>query len=404
MEGSERQYEFGTVAVHGGERRPGPEGSAVFPIFQGTVFTVPRGTDYHDIKYIRLNSTPSQAYLHDKLAALEGGEAAVATSSGMAAITTTLLSFLSAGDHLIASDQLYGGTHDFITGHATDLGWSCTFVDARDPDAWLKARTPHTRVFLAETITNPLVRVPRLREIVEFSRAHDLVSVIDNTFATPVNFNPLAVGFDICCHSATKYLNGHSDIVAGCVIGADAEIDRVRRTLNHFGASLDPHAGFLLARGLKTLALRVAAQNANATALATALAADPNVIEVNYPGLPTHPDHAHARELLAGFGGMLSFRPAGGPTGVDRILNSLKIGYLAPSLGGVETLITVPAQTSHAGMTREQRQAAGIADDLIRVSCGIESASDLIDDFTRGLAMAGQKVGSEPSVEALRSV
>lgn len=388
MSSSETQYEFGTVAVHAGERRPGPEGSAVFPIYQGTVFTVPPGTEYHDIKYIRLGTTPSQAYLHDKLAALEGGEAALATSSGMAAITTALLSFMSAGDHLIAGDQLYGGTHSFITEHAEHLGWSYTFVDAQDPDTWPAACTPHTRVFLCETITNPLVRVPRLREIVGFSRTRGLISVIDNTFATPVNFKPLAAGFDICCHSATKYLNGHSDLVAGCVVGSAVHLDRVRHTLNHFGGSLDPHAGFLLARGLKTLALRVAAQNANAMALADALHSDPGVIEVNYPGLSTHPDHAHARELLSGFGGMLSFRPAGGPSAAQRVLDSLELAYPAVSLGGVETLVCIPARSSHAGMTAEQRQAAGIADDLIRVSCGIEASADLIDDFARALAAA----------------
>lgn len=384
------QQEFETLAVHAGERRPGPEGSVVFPIFQGTVFTVDPGTEYHDLKYIRLNSTPSQRYLHDKLAALEGGERAVATASGMAAITTTLLSLLTAGDHLIASSQLYGGTYDFITTHAEGLGWSYSLVDPHDPNAWKRELTPQTRVFLTETITNPLVRVPRLREIVEFSRTHGLVSVVDNTFATPVNFRPLALGFDICCHSATKYLNGHSDIVAGCVVGSAEHVDRVRLTLNHFGGSLDPHAGFLLARGLKTLAIRVAGHNANAAALAAALAANANVIEVNYPGLTTHPDHAHASELLSGFGGMLSFRPTGGDLAVDCILQTLTLASLTVSLGGVETLVTVPARTSHAGMTREQRQEVGIADDLIRVSCGIEGTRDLVADFERALAAAAQ--------------
>lgn len=401
MDEIEGQYEFETVAVHAGERRPGPEGSLIFPIYQGTVFSVEEGTDYHDLKYIRLNSTPSQTYLHDKLAALEGGEAAVATSSGMAAITTTLLSFLSAGDHLIASSQLYGGTYDFITTHAEDLGWSYSLVDPHDPDAWERARTPQTRVFLSETVTNPLVRVPRLREIVEFSHVHDLVSVIDNTFATPVNFNPLGLGFDVCCHSATKFLNGHSDIVAGCVIGSAAHVDRVRHTLNHYGASLDPHAGFLLARGLKTLAIRVAAQNANASALAEALVDTPEVLEVNYPGLATHPDHSHARELLSGFGGMLSFRTTGGQAAAKRLLDALEIATPALSLGGIETLVTVPALSSHVGMTREQRQAVGIADDLIRVSCGIEHARDLIEDFTNAITAASgapsSRIASTPA-------
>ncbi len=261
-----------TVAVHGGERRPGPEGSVVYPIYQGTVYSVEPGTDYHDLPYHRLSSTPSQRYLHDKLAALEGAQAAVATASGMAAATTTLLSVLRAGDHLLASDCLYGGTHDFLTHHASDLGWRYTFVDVHRPETWAAARTPQTRAFLVETITNPLMRVGLLRDIADFGRREGVLTVIDNTFATPVNFRPLQAGFDLCFHSATKYLGGHSDLVAGAVMGSAELVDRVRRTLNHYGGSLDPHTGFLLARGIKTLALRVRAQNDNATALAGFLA------------------------------------------------------------------------------------------------------------------------------------
>src|SRR5215475_4737069 len=257
-----------TLVVHGGERRPGPEGSVVYPIYQGTVYSVEPGTGYHDLPYLRLSSTPSQRYLHDKLAAVEGAEAAVATASGMAAVTTTLLSVLRAGDHLLASDCLYGGTHDFLTHHAADLGWRFTFVDVNQPETWAAARTPQTKAFLVETITNPLMRVGRLREVADFSRREGLLSVIDNTFATPVNFLPLQAGFDLSIHSATKYLGGHSDIVAGAVMGSTELIDGVRRTLNLYGGSLDPNSGFLLARGIKTLALRVRAQNDNAGALA----------------------------------------------------------------------------------------------------------------------------------------
>jgi cystathionine gamma-synthase/cystathionine gamma-lyase/cystathionine beta-lyase len=374
-----------TVVVHGGERRPGPEGSVVFPIFQGTVYSVPDGTDYHDIKYHRLNTTPSQAYLQDKLAAVEGGEAALATSSGMAAITTTLLSLLRTGDHLIASDVLYGGTHDFLTQHAADLGWSYTLVDTTRPETWAAAVTPQTKVFLCETITNPLMRVARLGELVAFARERGLVTVIDNTFASPVNFRPLSAGFDLVCHSATKYLNGHSDLVAGCVVASADRIDRVRKTANHYGGSLDPGAGYLLARGLKTLALRVAAQNTNATMLAEALSEHPRIREVNYAGLKSHPDHAHATELLTGFGGMLSVRVDGGAPAAERLLDSLRIPSVAPSLGGVETLITRPALTSHAGMSRDDRDRIGVTDDLLRISCGIESSRDLLDDFARAL-------------------
>jgi cystathionine gamma-synthase/cystathionine gamma-lyase/cystathionine beta-lyase len=296
---------------------------------------------------------------------------------------------MRSGDHLLAGDCLYGGTHDFLTQHADDLGWRHTFVDVHRRESWEAARTPQTRVFLVETITNPLMRVGMLREIAEFGARHGIVTVIDNTFASPVNFRPLAAGFDLCFHSATKYLGGHSDIVAGCVMGDTDRIDRVRRTLNHYGGSLDPHAGFLLARGLKTLSLRVRAQNQNAMALASFLAGHPAVAEVNYPGLASHPDHGYAAGLLSGFGGMLSLRLRGGADAAAGLLDAVRLPYVAPSLGGVETLITRPATTSHAGMSRADRERLGITDDLVRVSCGIEGADDLIADFDQALDKAG---------------
>jgi cystathionine beta-lyase/cystathionine gamma-synthase len=374
-----------TLAVHGGERRPGPDGSVVFPIYQGTVYSVDPDTGYHDMKYIRLNSTPSQVYLHDKLAALEGAEAGLATSSGMAAITSVLHTVLRPGDHILASDCLYGGTHDFLTQHAADLGWTYTFVDPQAPETWAAARKPQTRLFLVETITNPLMRVGRLREVVAFAQAEGLTTAIDNTFASPVNFRPHTIGFDLVMHSATKYLNGHSDLVAGVVTGSTAWVQRVRHTVNHYGGSLDPHAGFLLARGLKTLALRVRAQNHNALTLAEFLAGHPKVARVNYPGLAMHPDHGHARELLSGFGGMLSLRLAGGLDAAEALLDAVQLPFVAPSLGGVESLATRPAATSHAGMSPEDRERAGITDDLIRVSLGIEDARDLVEDFVQAL-------------------
>jgi cystathionine beta-lyase/cystathionine gamma-synthase len=387
-----------TLAVHGGERRPGPEGSVVYPIYQGTVYSVEPGTEYHDLAYLRLSSTPSQRYLHDKIAALEGAEAAVATASGMSAVTTTLLSIMRAGDHLLAGDTLYGGTHDFLTVHAKDLGWQVTFVDVHRPETWAAAveATPRTKAFYVETITNPLMRVGLLREIADFARREGLLSVIDNTFATPVNFRPLRAGFDLVLHSATKYLNGHSDIVGGAVTGSAELVGEVRKTLNIYGASLDPHAGFLLARGIKTLALRVRAHNENALALAEFLSGHPAVGAVSYPGLPSHPDHAHAAELLSGFGGMLSVRLRGGSTAAESLIDALRLPYSAPSLGGVETLITRPAATSHAGMPAVDRQRLGITDDLIRVSCGVEGTADLIADFDQALSKIGTaRMGSD---------
>jgi cystathionine gamma-synthase/cystathionine gamma-lyase/cystathionine beta-lyase len=382
---SSDEIRLDTLAVHGGERRPGPEGSVVFPIYQGTVFSVEPGTGYHDIRYIRLNSTPSQVYLHDKIAALEGAEAALATASGMAALTTVLHTVLKAGDHLLASDCLYGGTHDFLTQHAENLGWTYTFVDPQRPETWAAAKTPSTKVFLVETIANPLVRVAKLRDVVAFARQEGLTTVIDNTFASPVNLRPLSIGFDVVFESATKYLNGHNDLVAGVVAGSAELIERVRRTANLYGGSLDPHAGFLLARGLKTLAVRVRAQNQNALALAEFLTRHPKIAQVNYPGLAGHPDHGHAARLLSGFGGMLSLRPAGGLDAAEALIEALRLPYVAPSLGGVESLVTRPAATSHAGMSAADRERIGITDELIRFSTGIEDVADLIADFEQAL-------------------
>jgi cystathionine gamma-synthase/cystathionine gamma-lyase/cystathionine beta-lyase len=377
---------FETLAVHAGRRGARPEGSVVFPIFQGTVYESEPGESYDEIKYLRLSTTPSQRDLQDKLAALEGAEAALASSSGMAAVTAALLSVLKAGDHLLASDVLYGGTHGLLEKYAERLGWSYTLVDPGAPDTWSAALRPDTRAFLVESVTNPLVRVGDLRGVAEFASRHGLVSIIDNTFATPVNFRPLGLGYDLVLHSATKYLGGHSDLVAGCVAGSAERVDAVRYVQNHFGGSLDPHAGFLLARGLKTLAVRVRAQNANAMALAELLDGHPGVGAVNYPGLPSHPDHDRAAELLTGFGGMLSFRLAGGLDAVQRFLKALHIPYVAPSLGAVETLVTRPAATSHAAMSPADRAKIGVTDDLVRVSCGIEAAEDLVADFAQALS------------------
>ncbi|HEY3594269.1 MAG TPA: PLP-dependent transferase [Polyangiaceae bacterium] len=374
-----------TLVVHAGERRPGPEGSVVFPIYQGTVFELSPGSGYHDIQYGRLSSTPSQTYLHDKLRALEGAEAALATSSGMAAISTTLLTFLKNGDHFLIANSLYGGTHDFVTKHAAELGWTYTSVDPHAPETWAAAVTPKTRLFYVEAIVNPTMRVPKHREVAAFSKKAGILSIVDSTFANPINFQPLALGFDLVVHSATKYLNGHSDIVAGALMGSQENVTAIRKSLNLYGGSLDPHAGFLLARGIKTMAIRVKAHNENGMKLAEFLGGHRAVESVSYPGLASHPDHAHAAQLFSGFGGMIALRVRGGTAAAEKMLAALELPAVAPSLGGVETLITRPATTSHAGMAPDDRRRLGIADDLIRISCGIEAADDLIADFGRAL-------------------
>lgn len=380
---SDERTRFETLAVHGGEPRPASDGSVVFPIYQGTVFESAPGSSVDDVRYIRLGTNPTQRHLHRRLAVLEGAEAAVATASGMAAITGALHSALSAGDHLIAGGTFYGGTHRFLAEYAERLGWTFDLVDPADADAWAAALRPNTKAFLVESITNPLIRVGDLTGVARFARRHGLTSIIDNTFATPVNFRPHGVGFDLVCHSATKALNGHSDIAAGVVTGSARRIAAVSSVLGAYGGSLDPHAAFLLARGLKTLALRVRAQNANALALAEFLAGHERIAHVSHPGLVSHPDHERAVELFDGFGAVLSFRPVGGVSAAEALIKSLRLPYAASSLGGVESLVTRPAVGAHTGPGTVE--ADGIHEDLIRFSAGIEATEDLIADFAQAL-------------------
>ena len=372
-----------TKLVHSGERTV--EGAVCLPVFQSVTFASRPGDAYHDVRYIRLNNTPNHHLLHEKLAAIEGGEAALVTASGMAAITTTLLTLLKSGDHLLVQDGLYGGTHGFVTHELPELGIAHDFIDGNAPDSWERLLRPTTRVIYMETLTNPLLEVADLRAVVGFARAHGLCAVIDNTFATPVNFRPLELGFDLSLHSGTKYLNGHDDIAAGCVIGRAELVERIRHRLNHLGGSLDPHACFLLNRGLMTLALRVRQQNQNALRLARFLAAHAAVERVIHPGLETHPQHARAAELFQGCGGVLGFEVRGGVEEAEGVLGRLRIAAVAPSLGGVHTLVMQPARVSHAGLTPQERARLGISDRLIRVAVGIESAEDLCADFEQAL-------------------
>jgi cystathionine beta-lyase/cystathionine gamma-synthase len=375
-----------TQLIHAGELRPRPAGAVVAPIFQSSTFEYGGQSDYHDIHYIRLNNTPNHLALHAKLAALEGAEAGLVAASGMAAISSTLLGLLSAGDHLLAHSTLYGGTHHLVNHDLGPLGISTSFVDADAPDTWHRALTKTSRVFYVESMTNPLLEVVDLEAVVAFARQHDLVTVIDNTFATPVNFRPVAMGFDLVVHSATKYLNGHSDIVAGAVVGRANLVERVKKKLDHFGGSLDPHACFLLQRGLKTLALRMRHQNDSASRLASALSGTAGVEQVHYPALASHPRHARATRLFSGMGGVLSFTLSGGVAAAQELVRGLELAVSAPSLGGPETLVTLPATTSHAGMSADERAKAGIADGLVRVSVGLEDPGDLVADFTQALA------------------
>jgi len=389
-----------TKAIHAGEPEPRLAGAVSIPIFQSSIFETEGGGDYNAIPYIRLNNTPNHHALHGKLAALENAEAALVAGSGMAAITSALLAVLKSGDHLLIQSRLYGGTHTFATHVLPRFNIDFDFVDSTDPDSWESKRRKTTRAFYVETLSNPLVDVPDLDQVVAFCRRHGVVSMIDNTVASPVNFRAAEFGFDLSLHSATKYLNGHSDIVAGAVIGRANLVEEARHMLNHLGGSLDPHACHLLHRGLKTLAVRMPQHNASAQALAEFLEGQPGVTRVFYPGLSSHPSYERAAKWLSGCSGLLSFEVDGDAEDAVRVMRALRLPIRTGSLGGVETLISRPAVMSHSGMTPEERAEVGVSDALIRVSVGLEGAADLIDDFGQAL----EQMSSVRSVQHDRSL
>ncbi len=372
-----------TKAVHAGE--PHIQGAVTVPIFQSAMYETFGESNYHNVRYIRLNNTPNHLALQEKLAALENAEAALVTASGMAAITSSLMSFLSHGDHLLIQEELYGGTHDFVTKDFQALGLTYDFIDTNDPNTWESKLKPRTRAIYVETMANPLMVVPDLKAVVNFASAHKLISMIDNTFASPVNFRPLEHGFDLSLHSCTKYLNGHSDLVAGAVIGRADLVEKVKMKVDHLGGTLDPHTAYLLQRGVKTVFLRVRYQNESALKIAKFLQSQTVVAKVNYPGLETHPQYQRARELFDGCSGMLSFEIKGGVAAAESFLKKATLPIVAPSLGGVETLLTRPATTSHAGLSQQDRAKMGVSDSLIRVSVGIEATDEIIEDFERAL-------------------
>ena len=376
---------FSTQLVHAGEPRPRIGGAVTMPVFQSATFELDGRPGYHEVKYARLSNTPNHEALAQKLAALEGTEAALVTASGRAAISSALLAVLKAGDHVLAHDCLYGGTHSLITRDLAELGIEMTFVDASRPETFRAALRPRTRAFYVESLTNPLLEVVDFDAVVAFAREHSLTTLIDSTVASPVNFRPATRGFDLVLHAATKYLNGHSDVCAGAICGSQRLVADVKRKVDHFGGSLDPHACFLLQRGMKTLELRVERQNQSALALAEHLSRHASVAEVFYPGLASHPAHARAKALFRGSGGMLSFRPRGGTAAAERLVTRVRVATNAPSFGGPETLVTRPATTSHAGLSPEERARLRVTDELIRVSVGLEAVEDLLEDFEQAL-------------------
>lgn len=380
-----RQRSIDTKLVHGDDAGRRVQGAVVTPIFQSAMFESSAEAG-DETRYIRYFNTPNQVILHEKLASLEGGEEALVTASGMAAITASVLSITSPGDHILAQKGLYAGTHILLTRDMPHWGISVDFIDDEDPGTWEGKLRPNTRAIITESISNPLMRVISHDRVTGFARKHGLISLIDNTFTTPVNFRPLEWGYDVSLHSGTKYLNGHSDIVAGAVVGTPDFIATVRDRSLILGGSLDPHACFLLERGLKTLAVRVRRQNQSAIRIATYLQEHPSVQAVHYPGLHDHPQHERAQRFFGGCGGMLSFDLAGGAAAAELFMPELTIPIRAGSLGGVETLVTRPALTSHAGIPEEERRELGIGDGLIRMSVGIEDPDDLLEDLDNALA------------------
>ena len=377
-----------TQVIHAAARPELQHGAVTTPIFQSSTYALTGQVSYDDLRYIRLNNTPNHQVVGQRIAALEGAEASYVAGSGMAAITATLCTLLGAGDHLLIEQGCYGGTDALARHTLPRLGIEVDFFDADTPSERWPVRDT-TKVVYTESIANPTLRVIDHERVVAYARARGLVTVVDNTFATPVFFRPLELGYDLVVHSATKYLNGHSDLVAGVVLGEEARIRAITSTANHLGGCLDPSACFLLERGLKTLSLRVRHQSASAQALAERLEASPLVRRVHYPGLPSHPHHRRALKWMSGFGGCLAFNARDAET-AQALMDALELPIEAPSLGGVESLITRPVTSTHLAASREDRMRAGVTDDLVRWSVGCEDPRDLLEDLERALASVAQ--------------
>ena len=388
---------FSTRAVHAGEERAKPYHALTTPIVQSSTFTFSdmadlvefeeaylRGEDIGRLEYGRYGN-PTVAAVERKLADLDSGQAALLFSSGMAAITVALLSLLSAGTHVVMTNDCYRRTRQFLTQFLNRYGVEATQVLVGDYDALEAAIRPDTHLILSESPTNPYLRVVDVPRLVAIARRHGLQTVIDSTFATPVNQRPLEFGVDLVIHSATKYLGGHNDLLAGVAIGSEPMIAGLRETQGMVGAICDPNTAYLLLRGLKTLELRVVRHNDTGLKVARFLEGHPAVRQVFYPGLPSHPDYAVACQQMSGFGGVVSFELDADLETTSRFVDALRIPYIGPSLGGTESLVIQVAVSTYYDLTSEQRAALGIADTLVRLAVGVENADDLIADLARAL-------------------
>jgi cystathionine beta-lyase/cystathionine gamma-synthase len=349
-------------------------------LVQSSTFVNPVGSD-EPILYAGDGNTPTQVAVGKKYAALEGAEDALFVASGMAATALAHIAVLRPGDHLIASRWIYGGTKRFFDEELSRLGIAVTYLSPDEHRLWRKSVKKETRALFVETPTNPLGRVVDLAPIAKLAREFGLALLVDGTFASPINFRPLEHGADVVITSATKYLNGHSDVIAGVVAGSASFIEEVARLMRLWGQAIDPFAAWLVDRGMRTLAVRMERHNVNGLTVARWAATQKWIAKVHYPGLETHPDHAVAARVLGGFGGMVGLELAGGVSAAERFLARLRIVTHAPSLAGVESLISEPRLTSHTHFSSEERAALGFPDGFVRLSCGIEDAGDIIGDL-----------------------
>jgi len=376
-----------TLAIHGDPAARAAGEPVAPPIYQSSTFVSPIGPQ-DEVLYTRYGNNPNQLRLAERLARLEGAEAAIFVASGMGATALAHLAVLNPGDHLLSSEWIYGGTRRLFLEEFKRFGIEVSFVNPDRRREWRSKLRKNTRALFVESPTNPLMRVLDVAWLAVLAETEGIALLVDSTFASPMNFRPLEHGADVVIHSATKYLNGHSDVIAGAVAADGTVVEEVRERMKLWGQALDPHAAWLVERGLKTLGPRMDRHNATGLAVATWLEQQAKVRRVHYPGLASHPDHELAARVLDGFGGMVGVELSGGARAAERFLRALRVVTHAPSLGGVETLVSEPRFTSHAALTSEERASAGIPDGFLRLSLGLEDPDDLIEDLARGLAAA----------------
>ena len=373
-----------TVSIHGQPARRTDWTPVVAPLYQSSTFTNPVGSG-EEVMYSRYGNNPNQLTLAARYAELEGAEAAIFVASGMAATALAHLAVLRPGDHLLASSWIYGGTRRLFEEEFGRFGIEVSYVQPDQPRQWRRMVRKSTRAIFVETPTNPTMRILDLTPMAQIARDGGFALLVDATFASPVNFRPLEHGADIVITSATKYLNGHSDVIAGAVAGSTSLVEEVTRLMQLWGQAIDPHAAWLVERGMRTLGIRMERHNVNGMAVARWAEGREEFTKVHYPGLPSHPEHALAAQLMEGFGGMVGLELKGGAKAAERFLRRLKLVTHAPSLAGVESLISEPRLTSHRRLSEEQRGKAGIPDGFLRLSCGIEDAEDIIADLEQAL-------------------